>query len=439
MTLVRKMQQYFAVIVFMLSMNSAHAVIEIVITRGIDGALPVAVVPFGWSDPRQAPPQDVAGIISADLTRSGRFAPIKEKDLIALPHDASQVKFQNWRILGTEFLVVGKVGQAVANRYSVQFQLFDVFKGEQLAGYSFQVPANRLRRIAHHISDLIYEKLTGQKGAFNTRIAYITTGQQGKKPRYKLKVSDSDGFNEISILDSPSPLMSPAWAQDGNRLAYVTFEGGRSRIFIQYVNTGKRVEVTSYRGINGAPAWSPDGRRLALTLSKDGNAEIYVLTIASRQLRRITRNGGIDTEPAWSPDGRSLVFTSNRGGKPQIYQVTIGPAGAAGRPKRLTFDGEYNARASISPDGKLMTFVYGNKGIYRIAVQELATGNLTVLTDSRLDESPSFAPNGSMVIYATSLKNRGILAAVSVDGRVQQKLAVQQGDVREPAWSPYNR
>jgi TolB protein len=415
----------------------AQAALTIEITQGVEGALPIAVVPFEWTG-TTPPPQSIATIIASDLARSGRFAPMATKDMLARPHAADQVKFQNWRIINMEYLVVGKLGQPVNGLYPVQFQLMDVFKAEQLAGFSFKVPAKQLRNVAHHISDLIYEKLTGQKGAFNTRIAYVTAEKQDGKQRYLLNISDADGHNEQTILNSPEPLMSPSWSSDGKQLVYVTFEGRRARIFSQDVASGTRRELSSFQGINGAPAWSPDNRRMALTLSKDGNPEIYVMDLATGGLTRITQNSAIDTEAVWSPDGRLLVFTSDRGGKPQLYSVAVGPAGPLSRPKRITFDGEYNARASFSPDGKLLTFVHGSNGIYRIAVMEFYTSNMQVLTESRLDESPSFAPNGSMVIYATQLGDRGVLAAVSVDGRVHQKLAFKQGDVREPAWSPYN-
>jgi len=415
------------------SLRPVYGALTIEITEGVEGALPIAVVPFGFAG-AGTPPQDVAEIIRSDLHRSGRFAPIPEKDMLAHPVVGDQVNFADWRMLGMESLLIGKVAAAGAGRYEVQFQLFDVFKGEQLAGYSISTTKGEMRATAHHISDIVYERLTGERGAFATQIAYISA-LRGPTPRYILQVADADGYNPQTILESKEPLMSPAWSADGARLAYVSFENGRSEIYAQEVYTGKRELVGSYRGVNGAPAWSPDGSRLALTLSKDGNPELYVFNLRTRGLTRITHSAGIDTEPAWSPDGATLVFTSDRGGRPQIYQISA----AGGQAKRLTFEGQYNARAAFSPDGKRLAMIHGIQGKYRIAVMDLRNGEFQVLTRSSLDESPSFAPNGSMIIYATNYNNRGILAAVSVDGRVHQRLALQEGDVREPAWSPFNR
>jgi TolB protein len=332
-------------------------------------------------------------------------------------------------------LVIGQIKETGPQQYTVEFQLFDVFRTSRLIGYSFPARQSELRRVAHHISDLIYEQLTGEKGAFNTQIAYITTTGSGKNKSYTLLVADSDGYNPQTILRSAQPLMSPAWSSDGSEVAYVTFEQKTAEIYIQNVATGARHKVASFPGINGAPAWSPDGRRIALTLSRDGNPEIYIMTLANKSLKRLTNSPAIDTEPVWTPDGRSIVFTSDRGGAPQLYQVSTG----GGQVKRLTFDGKYNAGADISPDGKKIAMVHGENGRYRIAVQDRETGLLRVLTDGKLDESPSFSPNGSMIIYATDAGNRGVLAAVSVDGRFRQRLSLQAGNVREPVWSPIGR
>lgn len=415
---------------------NVRAVLDIEITEGEEGALPIAIAPFAWSGPAPLS-EDIAAIISADLHRSGRFAPLAREALPAQPKEAKEILFPQWRAKKVENLVIGKV-VADGNRYQVQFQLFDAVRGTQLVGYSIPTAPNQLRRTAHRISDLVYEKIIGQRGAFSTYVSYVTVDQdaQGKR-RYRLSVADSDGFNEQNILTSWQPLMSPAWSADGQRLAYVSFERGRSLIYVQAITSGKRELVAQYAGLNSAPAWAPDGRRLAMTLSHEGNAEIYLLDMASRQLTRVTRNAGIDTEAAWSPDGQNLYFTSDRGGKPQIYQVAVSADGTVGREKRITFTGEYNARPSLSPDGRRLTMVHGNGGLYRIAVQELASGKVRVLTSARLDESPSFAPNGSMIIYATESGGRGVLEAVSVEGRSHQRLGLKQGDVREPAWSPY--
>lgn len=424
--------QLMMLCVLFLGWGQASAVLKIEITQGVEGAMPIAIVPFAWAG-RAAPPQDIADIITTDLHRSGRFAPLPVADMPSRPSAQDQVRFSDWRTMGVENLVVGSVKPLADGRYEVRFQLFDVFRGDQLAGYSIPALADELRHTAHRISDIIFEKLTGIKGAFATRIGYISA-VAGKKPRYILQVADTDGFNAQTILESREPLMSPSWSPDGTRLAYVSFEGRKSAIYVQEVFTGKRQRLMSYPGVNGAPAWSPDGSRLALTLSKDGNPEIYVYNTRTRVLKRITHSAGIDTEPAWSPDSSTLVFTSDRGGKPQIYKVSA----RGGNAVRLTFEGDYNARANFSPDGRLVAMIHGIGGRYRIATLELDSGDLNVLTDASLDESPSFAPNGSMIIYATNHNNRGVLAAVSVDGRVKQRLVLQEGDVREPAWSPFN-
>jgi TolB protein len=311
-----------------------------------------------------------------------------------------------------------------------------VFKGEQLTGYNFPTTSRDLRSTAHRIADIIYEKLTGQPGAFDTRIAYVVSSNQADgSQEVSLKVADADGFDPQTIVTSSEPLMSPAWAPDGRRLAYVSFEQKKASIYVQEVFTGQRQKVASFKGINGAPAWSPDGRKLALTLSRDGNPEIYVLNINTNALTRLTNHYAIDTEPAWSPDGRFIIFTSDRGGRPQIYRV---PA-FGGKVNRVTFEGDYNARASYAPDGASVALVTRQGGDFRVAVLNLANSALQVLSEGRLDESPSFAPNGSMIIYATKINGKGELAAVSVDGRIRQRLALQEGDVREPVWSPYTK
>ena len=415
----------------------AHAVLTIEITEGVEGAVPVAVVPFGWEGQGAPPPPlNVGQVVAADLQRTGRFAPIAERDLLGRPTAGNEVRFPDWRMLGAENLVVGRVRAAQPSGYLVQFQLFDVFKAKQLTGYSFSAKAEDLRRVAHRISDIIYEQLTGQPGAFSTRIAYVTAERLGGgDSRYSLQVADADGVDPRTILRSEEPIMSPNWSPDGGRLAYVSFERKHSAIYVQDVGTGSRRVVAEFPGINGAPAWSPDGRRLAITLSRDGNPDIYVLELATQALTRITDNAAIDTEPTWTPDGASLLFTSDRGGGPQIYRV----AASGGRAQRLTFEGRYNARPAVSPDGRSVAMVHLDRGRYRIAVLELERKTLRVLTKGSLDESPSFAPNGSMIIYATEHRNRGVLSAVSVDGRVHQRLLLSEGDVREPVWSPFHR
>jgi len=412
-----------------------HAALTIEITQGMEGAIPIAVVPFGWRGTAAAAPENIAAIVAADLNRSGRFESLPDRDLVAHPATAEQVKFQNWRMLNVDNLVIGQLEKTAAGQYSVQYELFDVFRGKRLTGSTFAVAARDLRRVAHHISDMIYETLTGERGAFNTQIAYVTSSGSSKNKTYTLLVADSDGYNPQTILTSKQPLMSPSWSPDGRQIAYVSFENKTAEIYIQEVLTGTRRKLASFKGINGAPSWSPDGRKLALTLSRDGNPEIYVMTIEGGDLRRLTHTAAIDTEPVWAPDGNSIVFTSDRGGSAQLYRI----ASNGGSVQRLTFEGKYNAGADISPDGRKLAMVHGEGGRYRIAVLDLDTGLYRILTDGSLDESPSFSPNGSMIIYATGAGNREVLSAVSVDGRFRQRLSLQAGNVREPVWSPFGK
>lgn len=414
---------------------AGRAVLTIEITRGVDIGTPIAIVPFSWEGPVKLP-QNVSDVIEADLARSGRFAVLPRKDFFSTPHEDKDVVFKDWRIVKAEALVIGSVRLVAPEKYQVQFRLYDVFKETQIAGFRYTVGAGMLRSVAHQISDIIYEKITGEPGAFNTRIAYITREEPpGVTPVYKLQVADSDGVNPQTVVRSADPLLSPAWSPDSNRLAYVSFEDKRSKVYIQSLTTGRRELIAEFPGLNSAPAWSPDGRRLALTLSRDGNAEIYAMHLDTRELKRLTSDPAIDTEPAWSPDGRDIIFTSDRAGSPQIYRMSA----SGGSAERLTFDGDYNARASYAADGKSLTFVSRQQGGFRIAVVRLDTRTTQVLTETSLDESPSFAPNGRMIIYATEVRGRGVLATVSADGRVRQLIKFEEGDIREPAWSPYNR
>ncbi len=422
-----------SLVVLLAFSGPARAALTIEITKGQSGALPIAVIPFGWQGPLMEPPQDVAAIIANDLTISGRFSPLEREDLLARPTEGSKINFRDWRLLGAPNIVVGKV-MATGNRYRVQFQLFDVYRETQQVGFSFEAEAKDLRRLAHQISDIIYETLTGERGAFATRIAYVTAKPVGGQRMYSLFVADVDGHNAQLIVRSRHPLMSPSWSPDGGKLAYVSFESGRSAIYVQDVATGQRERIAAFKGINGAPAWSPDARRLAMSLSKDGNPEIYVMHLRSKRLQRLTHHYAIDTEPSWAPNGREIAFTSDRGGRPQIYLVSLD----GGRPQRLTFEGRQNLNPVYSPDGKRLAMIRGDGGKYRVAVMDLENKMTQVLTTTRLDESPSFAPNGSMVIFATEYMGRGVLSAVSVDGRVQQRIALQEGgDAREPAWGPF--
>ncbi|MEM7292774.1 MAG: Tol-Pal system beta propeller repeat protein TolB [Pseudomonadota bacterium] len=412
----------------------AGAVLRIEVTQGVEGALPIAVVPFTWEGGGN-PPQDMAQIISSNLARSGKFQPLARDELVAQPRSGAEVRFGNWKVGGVENLVIGKIKSVGSGSYVVQFQLFDVYKEQQLVGYSFPVQTAQLRQIAHEISDIIFEEITGIRGAFNTQVAYVSSIRKADNSlEYVLQIADSDGYDPQTILSSTSPLMSPAWSPDAQQIAYVSFENRRtSAIYVQIVATGERREVSRVQGINGAPVWSPDGSRLALTLSHKGNPDVYILEVATGRLIQLTRNRSIDTEPAWDPSGTSVIFSSDRSGNPQLYEI---PA-SGGRAKRLTFEGRYNGSASVSPDGKLIALVHRDQGRFRIAVMDRDTRELRVLTDGSLDESPSFAPNGSMIIYATTGRGRGVLGAVSTDGRMKQRFTLSEGDVREPAWSPF--
>jgi len=412
----------------------ASAILTIEITQGVDGGLPVAIVPFGGLG-KERPPQDVAAVIEADLARSGRFTPLDQRIFVSRPVDDKQVVFKDWRIVKADALVIGNVRPAAKGRWQVEFRLYDIYKEKQLAGYSYVVANDRLRAVAHQISDIIYEKLTGEPGVFSTRIAYVTREGNVKRFGYKLQIADSDGHNPVTVLSSKEPLMSPAWSPDGMSLAYVSFERRRPILYMQNVVNGERNRIAEFNGINSAPAWSPDGTKLALTLSRDGNPEIYVMRLSDKTLTRMTNHPAIDTEPTWSPDGKEIAFTSDRGGRPQIYRMRADGS----KVERVTFEGEYNARASYSSDGTMLTLVSGAQGRYHTALLHLKSSVLQVLTDTPLDESPSFAPNGRMILYATDRSGRGVLASVSSDGRVRQLLKLQEGDVREPAWSPFNR
>jgi TolB protein len=411
------------------------AVLTIEITGGVEAGMPIAVVPFEWRG-HGAPPVDLRNVISADLYRSGRFDILPVEDFLSRPSNNREVRYKDWRLIKAEALVVGQMKALGENRFEVRFQLFDVFREKQLAGYRWEVEGNRLRNIAHQVSDHIVKTLIGKGPAFDSRIAFVTVEQVASKgPTYRLMVADSDGFSPQEILLSSDPILSPAWSPDGRYLAYVSFEDGWSKVVVQEIDTGNRVKVSEQSGINGAPAWSPDGRQLALSLSHEGNSEIYVLDIKSRQLQRMTYHSAIDTEPAWAPNGRSLIFTSNRSGRPQIYRVPS----AGGKAVRLTFEGRENSRGSFSPDGKYVLMVTNNGNGHQIGVFSMTSKSLRILTSGPFEESPTFAPNGSMALYAAKRNGRELLEIVSADGRARQVLRFQQGAVRSPAWSPLNR
>jgi TolB protein len=385
--------------------------ITVEITKGGVARTPVAVVPFGWSGQSADMPLDIAEVIAADLQRSGRFAPIAEENMLQKPTTGAELDFDDWSFVKAEAVVVGRVVQTGDNAYDVSFQLFDVFGREQLVGY--RIPASRgtMRIVAHRAADMIYEKLTGIKGVFATKVAFITAERRQDVQTYR-------------------------WSPDSRRLAYVSFENDRSSVWVQTLRTGNRIQVSNKPGINGAPSFSPDGRELALTLGGiDGNLDIHVLDLSTRQTRRLTTHRAIDTEGSWSPDGRHIYFTSDRSGGPQVYRV---PA-AGGTPERVTFEGSYNARPRLSPDGKRLAVVHLDRGNYRIAVMDVRSKEILVVSAGQQDESPSFAPNSDTLIYATRQARNGVLETVTADGLIRQRVSSGQGDVREPVWSPFPR
>ena len=420
-----------------LALLGGYANAELVIdVQGVAQPTPVAIVPFGWEGSGPDMPLDVAAVINSDLKRSGRFAPIGEDKMLQKPTNGADVDFDDWGFVDVEAVVVGSVVQTGDNAYTLQFQLFDVFGRRQLLGYRMPASRGTMRGATHRAADMIYEKLTGIKGVFGTKVAYVTAVRQGQGRLYSLIVSDQDGENEHTVMESTDPIMSPAWSPDSRQLAYVSFEGNKSSIFVQTLRTGNRFKVSSKPGINGAPAFSPDGRQLVVTLGGvDGNLDIHVLDITSRQTRRLTTHRAIDTEGTWSPDGRHIYFTSDRAGGPQVYRV---PA-KGGSPERITFEGSYNARPRLSPDGSRLAMVHNDRGNYRIAVMDLEKKNLLVVSTGRQDESPSFAPNSDILIYATRQGRNGVLETVSADGLIRQRMASGSGDVREPVWSPFPR
>lgn len=409
-----------------------RAELTVEITQGVDQPTPVAVVPFALSGV-QALPEDVAQVVSDDLYRSGMFKIMPRENMLSFPSDRNSLFFRDWRISGSDFIVIGRIKES-EGQLTVAFELYDILKEQRILGEEIKASRTNLRAVGHYISDKVFEALTGVRGAFSTRIVYVTAKQlAASKYRYRLMLADSDGHNPRTILESKEPILSPAWSRDGTKLAYVSFESGRPAVYIQYLATGKREKVQSFRGLNGAPAWSPDGKQLALVLSKDGNPEVYVLDLQQRRLTRITHHFGIDTEPSWSPDGQSLIFTSDRGGQPQIYSIYLPTRDVT----RLTFEGQYNARGRLTQDGRFLAMVHQSNGSFHIAVQDLRTGRVDLLTETFMDESPTIAPNGSIILYATQEGVRGVLSAVSLDGRVKFRLPSSDGDVREPAWSPF--
>lgn len=415
----------------LLAPGLASADLEFTVSSNKTGSQPIAIVPFSSNE---GLPTDVASVIEADLNRSGLFTTLPRGDMLERPNDPTGVDYRNWRAVNMENLVIGRLNREPgSDRISSRFYLLDVVRGEQMLAFDLPAVApEQLRYVAHQIADIIFERLTGIRGIFNTKIAYVTSNGFGPQRSYQLVVSDADGFNPRVIASSKETLMSPSWSPDRKRLAYVGYERGRSGIYVHELATGSVRKLISEKGINGSPAWSPDGTKLVLTLSYETNPDIYLFDLQSGGKRRLTDHYGIDTEASFSPDGQSIVFTSDRGGQPQIYQMSTSGSNV----KRLTFEGRQNLDASYSPDGKFLSLVNLDGGRYRVGLLDLSNGNLRILSDGGLDESPSFAPNGAVIIYATQTKGGAELATVTTDGRVKQKIR-QSGEVREPSWSPF--
>lgn len=412
---------------------AAHAELQIEVTSGVRDPVPIAIVPFARAAPADGG-LDVAEVVQHDLEGSGRFRGLARERMPAGPTRAEEVAAANWKSAGSDYVVVGRLSALANGAIAVDFELVNTLTGARLATQRFVGAPSALRNAAHRVSDVVYQKILGVRGAFATRIAYVAVDGTPPAQRYQLIVADADGANQHLILESRFPLMSPSWSPDGLWLAYVSFETKHSAVYVQLVRTGERRQVSARAGINGAPEWSPDGHKLALTLGgSGGNPDIYVLDLQTQGLTRITEDPAIDTEPTWAPDGRTLYFTSDRAGSPQIYQVSV----SGGHPKRITFGGNYNARPRVSADGTQLAMVTLDGGNYRIAIQDLASGAVRVLSHGHLDESPSFAPNGATLIYSERDNNRGALATVSTDGLTGLRLKAPQGEVQDPAWGPF--
>lgn len=413
----------------------ARAALQIEVTSGVRDPVPIAIVPFAPAPPADGG-LDVAGVVQHDLEGSGRFRALPRERMPARPTRAEEIAAGTWKSTGSDYVVVGRVSALGNGQLAVEFDLLNTLTGARLARDRFVGAPAALRNAAHRLSDVVYEKILGVRGAFATRIAYVAVDGSPPTQHYQLIVADADGENQHLVLESRFPIMSPAWSPDGQYLAYVSFETKHSGVYVQMVRTGERRQVSARAGVNGAPAWAPDGRKLALTLGGGGgNPDIYILDLNTQDLTRITDDPAIDTEPAWAPDGRSLYFTSDRAGSPQIYQIS---AQSGAHPRRITFSGNYNARPRVSPDGTQLAMVTLDNGGYRIAVQDLSSGAVRVLSHGHLDESPSFAPNGATLIYSTRDGERGVLATVATDGLTGLRLKAPEGEVREPAWGPFS-
>ncbi|HEX7866743.1 MAG TPA: Tol-Pal system beta propeller repeat protein TolB [Variovorax sp.] len=388
--------------------------------------LPIALAPFKG---QESSPQKISDIVQADLERSGQFRGVDASGQVL--DEASRPDMSPWRQRKADSLVVGSVNRLADGRFDVRFRLWDVVKEQDLGGQSYTVPQGDLRLASHRIADYVYEKLTGEKGIFSTRIAYVTKAGS----RYSLWVADADGENAQAALASPEPIISPCWSSNGQQLAYVSFESRKPVVYVHNVATGQRRLLANFKGSNSAPAWAPDGNSLAVTLSRDGGSQLFSIPASGGEPRRLTQSSSIDTEPVYSADGGTIYFVSDRGGAPQIYKMSA----SGGSPTRVTFSGTYNISPSVSGDGRWLAYISRVGGAFKLHVMELATGNVSAITDTSADESPSFAPNSKLIVYATQLQGREALMTTTLDGKIKARLAGQAGDIREPDWGPFQK
>jgi len=406
---------------------SAHAQLTIEITGAGANRIPVAIADFGGE---ASAARVITSVVRGDLERSGLFKMIDPG--AAVMTEASAPVYEEWKSRGADALAAGSIGEGTDGRREARFRLYDVTRQSVLGGSAFVTSKPMLRAAGHRIADMIYEKLTGEPGIFSTRVAYVI---KAGAARYELHISDADGQNAQVALISKEPIISPSWSPEGGRLAYVSFENKKPVVYVHSLASGKRIVVANFKGSNSAPAWSPDGRKLAVVLSKDGGSQIFTVNADGSGVQRLTTANAINTEPNFSPDGQFVYFTSDRGGSPQIYRIAAG----GGDAQRVSFEGSYNVTPRLSPDGKSMAFISRRDGSFRLSVMDLASRQVQILTDSHKDESPTFSPNGRMILIATEVGGRGVLSAVSIDGRIKQRLSIAAGDVREPAWGPLNK